>query len=501
MASPRVGINFNRFKISKREALITSVVTFFSVFLAKMCDHYFGVDDYSLIFLTAVVYLASRFSMAVAVLAAAIFFISYDFFFLQPFNSFDVFAKQGIVTLLAFFISALIAGRLANRLRKKILELQKANHQTELLVKIGRQLSVALTSSEVIQTTESFLLEHLGITAQIELNESDTLFVTSAEEYNKKIKIQEGQTDKKDILSLDKGTSLPLISQDRMFGQIYIHKLGTGTKLNLERTFLELIIDYISQVLARTMLAEQLEEAKILAQAEHLRSTILSSISHDLRTPLASIKGAAETYKSYEAYLSADDKRTLMDTLQTESERLDQYIESLLNMTKLGNETIKLNKEWVGVDELIGAAVRRLKRYRPAQVIHIYLLEEECDLFVDAPLLEQAIFNILDNASKYSNYKNIEVHVHYQDHLEIAIHDEGYGFIDKEIPFVFDKFFRGEQSKNDKNGMGLGLSIVKAIMTAHESEIIISKSLVTFGSCVTLRFSQFEINAKGDIDG
>nr|WP_322111820.1 ATP-binding protein [Acinetobacter sedimenti] len=170
-------------------------------------------------------------------------------------------------------------------------------------------------------------------------------------------------------------------------------------------------------------------------------------------------------------------------------------------MTKLGNETIKLNKEWVGVDELIGAAVRRLKRYRPAQVIHIYLLEEECDLFVDAPLLEQAIFNILDNASKYSNYKNIEVHVHYQDHLEIAIHDEGYGFIDKEIPFVFDKFFRGEQSKNDKNGMGLGLSIVKAIMTAHESEIIISKSLVTSGSCVTLRFSQFEINAKGDIDG
>ena len=180
MAFPRVGINFNRFKISKREALITSVVTFFSVFLAKMCDHYFGVDDYSLIFLTAVVYLASRFSMAVAVLAAAIFFISYDFFFLQPFNSFDVFAKQGIVTLLAFFISALIAGRLANRLRKKILELQKANHQTELLVKIGRQLSVALTSSEVIQTTESFLLEHLGITAQIELNESDTLFVTRA---------------------------------------------------------------------------------------------------------------------------------------------------------------------------------------------------------------------------------------------------------------------------------------------------------------------------------
>ncbi len=88
MASPRVGINFNRFKISKREALITSVVTFFSIFLAKMCDHYFGVDDYSLIFLTAVVYLASRFSMAVAVLAAAIFFISYDFFFFSVHDKF-----------------------------------------------------------------------------------------------------------------------------------------------------------------------------------------------------------------------------------------------------------------------------------------------------------------------------------------------------------------------------------------------------------------------------
>ena len=161
-----------------------------------------------------------------------------------------------------------------------------------------------------------------------------------------------------------------------------------------------------------------------------------------------------------------------MDTLQTESERLDQYIESLLNMTKLGNETIKLNKEWVGVDELIGAAVRRLKRYRPAQVIHIYLLEEECDLFVDAPLLEQAIFNILDNAVKYTNDGgNIHIVVCKQElFTKISIEDTGKGIIPERQATIFTRFYR-EPEVHDNDGIGIGLYLAREIIMLQNGYI------------------------------
>jgi two-component system sensor histidine kinase KdpD len=160
--------------------------------------------------------------------------------------------------------------------------------------------------------------------------------------------------------------------------------------------------DDIAQAMLRTRLVSDLEDARVTGETERLRSALLSSVSHDLRSPLAAIVGAAETLDTYGRGMGEDDRHSLLDTVRLEGERLDRYIQNLLDMTRLGHGGLTLNRDWIGVDELIGSAAARLQRYQPDVRFDIALAKGLAPLWVHPALVEQAIFNVIENAAKFS---------------------------------------------------------------------------------------------------
>ena len=237
-------------------------------------------------------------------------------------------------------------------------------------------------------------------------------------------------------------------------------------------------------------MTKALEIANISSETEKLRSALLSSVSHDLRSPLASMIGAADTLSNYRHAMDEKDQDSLLEAIHLEGERLDRYIQNLLDMTRLGHEGLSLKRDWIGVDELIGSAVRRLKRYMPKSLVEVHLADETLSLFVHAALIEQAIFNVLENAAKFSpEHKAVSVHVAKMNEkeIEIAISDQGQGIPEDERDRIFDMFYTMERGDRGQYGTGLGLTIVKAIIGAHMGKIVASSAQNKQGTCIRMQ--------------
>ena len=195
---------------------------------------------------------------------------------------------------------------------------------------------------------------------------------------------------------------LPVRSEGKPLGVIALRFADQPARLPFEqRRLAESMADDIGQAAVRTRLVADLEEARVSGETERLRSALLASVSHDLRSPLASIIGAADSLERYGQDMSADDRSSLLSAIHTEGERLDRYIQNLLDMTRLGRQGLKLERDWIGVDELIGSAARRLQRYEPNLQLDVEITPDMGLIHVHPALIEQAVFNVLENAAKF----------------------------------------------------------------------------------------------------
>ena len=200
--------------------------------------------------------------------------------------------------------------------------------------------------------------------------------------------------------------------------------------------------------------------------------------------------GAADTLSSYRHSMDEKDQDSLLEAIHLEGERLDRYIQNLLDMTRLGHEGLSLKRDWIGVDELIGSAVRRLNRYMPDALVEVHAPQESLSLFVHAALIEQAIFNVLENAAKFSPENKavmIEVQQVNENEIEIAITDKGQGIPEGERERIFDMFYTMQRGDRGQYGTGLGLTIVKAIVGAHMGKIMASSGKNNQGTCIRIQ--------------
>lgn len=256
----------------------------------------------------------------------------------------------------------------------------------------------------------------------------------------------------------------------------------------------ELMIEDIAQTLARVLLSFQLENSRVVAETEKLRSALLSSVSHDLRSPLAAMIGSADTLKYYSAQLSDTDRDSLLDTIHIEGERLDRYIQNLLDMTRLGHQGLTLSRAWISIDELIGSATQRLKRYQPNIQIDTNIAPNLPALYVHPALIEQALFNVLENAAKFSpDAVPIQVQISAVDEqFQINIIDLGIGIPEQEREQIFDMFYTMQRGDRGKTGTGLGLAIVKAIIGAHMGSIEAMAGPYGQGTQIRIRLPQHQ---------
>ena len=484
--------------LSLREIQYVLATTVISIVIASLGEKYLGIEDLSVIFITAVVFVASKTRMLAAAFSAILFFLAYNFFFISPQFTFQISAHQGIVTVIAFLGAALISSRLASRLKEQVTALKTANSYNSIMQDLGQKLSTALDLAQIKKIAEHSLSKNLNADVWLYFPDTAATQASSTIMSNKE-KISADWTFKNhqpsgrftQTLTENEWWFLPLLASKQCLGVVGLKLKDVQAVINTEQKQLaELMVEYLAQAIFRTQLTKALEIANVNSETEKLRSALLSSVSHDLRSPLASMIGAADTLSTYRHSMNENDQDSLLEAIHLEGERLDRYIQNLLDMTRLGHEGLSLKRDWIGVDELIGSAVRRLNRYMPDALVEVRAPQESLSLFVHAALIEQAIFNVLENAAKFSPENKavmIEVQQVNENEIEIAITDKGQGIPEGERERIFDMFYTMQRGDRGQYGTGLGLTIVKAIVGAHMGKIMASSGKNNQGTCIRIQ--------------
>ncbi len=450
-------LSHDRSTIAAYALAITASVA--AVAVAGLAQHFLGLSDLSMVFMLAVVLVAARTDTGPATLAALLSFLGYNFFFIEPRFTFYIEANHSVATVLVFLAAAIIAGRLAARLSRQLDAVQEAKRHAEARRELSQQLALADDEDSVLQAARDAFANALE--AQVWVRFTHTEVVVQGHAGHRTVE--------------DQGWwFLPLNGPDNQLGTLGLKLVeGAPPLAETDRDTARAMAADVVQALLRTRLAVALSEERIAREAERNRSALLASVSHDLRTPLASIIGAAESLECFGDALPADERAALLETVREEGQRLDRYIQNLLDMTRLGHGSMALHVDWNGIDELIGSAVERLQRTRAGARIEVALPADLAPVRVQGALIEQAIYNLLDNASKFAGTAQpvrIEV-LQSTDAVDVRVSDSGPGIPANRRTRVFEMFDTDDGGDRKARGTGLGLAICKAIVVAHGGHI------------------------------
>jgi two-component system sensor histidine kinase KdpD len=457
------------------EMVLAVLATTLASATAVLAEQWLGLQDVSMVFIVAVVLVAAKMRVVAATAAAILCFLAYNYFFIDPRYTLAIGARQGVTTAFLFLAAALIAGRLASRLREQVVALRAANARITTLQVLGRQLATAADAAQAVSAGQAALERATGAAALIlqgddvraamlplALNAQDRAVAAWVLRHNQPA--EPGTVE-------GAGTAwwfLPLgVNPAGVVGLRYPDDMELPG--DDQRRLIDAIIDDVAQALLRTRLVADLQEARLTGETERLRSALLSSVSHDLRSPLAAIIGAAGSLDTYGDAMNAEDRHSLLETVRIEGERLDRYIQNLLDMTRLGHGDMTLRRDWIGIDELLGSATMRLQRYDPMVRFDMRLAPRLAPLWVHPALIEQALFNVLENAARFSPPGSpITISATESEAgMQVEITDRGPGIPEDERARIFDMFFSVERGDRGRQGTGLGLAITRGMIGAH----------------------------------
>ena len=254
------------------------------------------------------------------------------------------------------------------------------------------------------------------------------------------------------------------------------------------RRLLTALSQPLAQALARAQLAQELESARLHGETEQLRSALLASVSHDLRTPLTSMRGSIDSLLALGEAIPLEDRRELLEGTRDEAERLDRYIQNLLDMTRLGHGALKLARDWVSPGDIVGSALGRLRAVLAPLQVSTDVPPELPLLYVHAALIEQALVNVLENAARFSPpHGRLQLSAGVaENQLFFAVADEGPGIPEEERAKIFDMFYTAARGDRGGQGTGLGLAICQGMVGAHGGHIRVAEGIDGRGTCISL---------------
>jgi two-component system sensor histidine kinase KdpD len=451
------------------------------VIAGKMLDRFVELPNLSMLFLFAVLVCALRFGLHSAIAAAALSFIAYNFFFIAPVQSLSVASPHELFALLIFLVVAIATGSLAGRLREQVTATRDRAEATQALYEFSRKLAgapkiddvlwlLAAQAAAVVKGKSVIVLEDAGeLTIAGGWPPEDTLGTADWAAARWAVKKGEPAGSLTGTMPSAVFHFRPLIASTGIIGALGIvaneedEALPTATA-NILQSF----ADQAATAIERTRLVEQAAKAATAAESERLRSALLSSVSHDLRTPLASILGSATSLRQLGAQMNPKDRADLLATIEEEATRLSSFVANLLDMTRLEADALDIRSDWVDVRDAVNGAVARAAKLFPGRRTEVTLERDLPLIRGDAALLEQVLFNLLDNAHKYSPAGPLTrvVARRQSGKVELAVTDEGLGIPAPSLGKVFDKFYRVAGSDGRAPGTGLGLSIAAAIIAA-----------------------------------
>jgi two-component system, OmpR family, sensor histidine kinase KdpD len=442
----------------------------------------------SVVYLLAVLIVAAREGFWPSVFASLLSFLIFNYLFTPPFFTLEVQSEGDIATLVFFLAVAALAGNLAARMRSEMAKSHAAVQRTSRLLSFSRRMAAAASAQAAMSTLAESAAQALRCTALVWARGEDSRMemrakagpareVPAAHEVELAWQTQFSTYNARNWLFLPIGTSARRVS------------LLCVARAILEADEEELLISLCDQTMVaieRVMLASDLDEARVASEAEQFRSALLSSVSHDLRTPLATIIGAITSLQELWENLSAKNRRALMQTVLDESNRLDRYIQNLLDMTRLGHGAPSLMREWVDLNDIVASAVQRLDTVLGAIRLDVEIEPDAALVHVHGAFIEQAFVNLLENAAKYSPDGGLVRFFARREGASIVIDvvDQGPGIPESEREAVFDMFYSIKGRDGGDQGSGLGLAICRGLIGAHGGDIRALPSSDGSGTCM-----------------
>ena len=469
---------------------------------AKLIQPVFGIENVDLVFLTAVVGVAVRFGLWPSLLASVAASLCYNFFFLPPVHTFTIADPTNVAAFFFFMLIAILVSNLAARVRSQAVSAIGRVRTTESLYAFSRKLAGTATLDDVLWATAYQAALMLKVRVVLLLPEDGVITVKAGYP-------PEDQLDKADLAAANwawgndrpagrgsdtlpgaKRLFLPMRTGRGAIGVIGIDDDRTGPLLTPDqRRLLDALMDQGALAIERVQLVEDMDRVKRTVESDRLRAALLTSISHDLKTPLASVLGSASTLRDFSQALSDAEKADLLSTIIDESERLNRFIANLLDMTKLESGAIVPNTARHDLGEIVGSALRRAGKILARHKVRLELEADLPMLELDAVLFEQVLFNLLDNAAKYAPADTTISLRGFRDKDSIALQiiDEGAGIPQAELENVFDKFYRVQKGDHVRAGTGLGLAISRGFVEAMHGTIQAANRTDRSGAVLTIR--------------
>jgi two-component system, OmpR family, sensor histidine kinase KdpD len=468
---------------------------------AELIQPWFGVGNVDLVFLIAVVGVAVRLGLLPSLLASIASSLCYNFFFLPPLYTFTIADPTNVAAFVFFTLVAIIVSTVGARGRTQAVAAVDRARSTESLYSFSRKLAGAGTLDDVLWATAYqtalmlkvrvvlLLPEHGSIVVKTGyppediLDEADLAAATWAWENDRPA----GRGS--DTLPGAKRLFLPMHTGRGAIGVMGIDSDKPGPLLTPDqRRLLDALADQGALAIERVRLVEEMVSVEHAAETERLRSALLTSISHDLKTPLAGVLGAAGALRDLGTKLSEAERADLLVTIIDESERLNRFIANLLDMTKLESGAISPNVGLHDLGEIVGSALRRAGRILSRHKVELELAPDLPMLDLDAVLFEQVLFNLLDNAAKYAP---TETTIHIQtwrrsDTVCLRVLDEGSGIAPADLDHIFDKFYRAQKTDQVRAGTGLGLAISRGFVEAMHGTIVAANRTDRSGAAFTI---------------
>jgi two-component system sensor histidine kinase KdpD len=447
---------------------------------------YFFPANLAMIFLVGVVYIALRMGTGPSVMASILAPLLFNFFFTQPYYSFAISDTQYLLTFFVLLGLSLLISGLSNRVRRQTQAARMRYMRTVALYFMSRHLATTAKVDAMASFAARHLADVFGCPAAILLpNSSGRLSVLAShgdmplESVNEQAAADWVRQHRKwagrgtDTLPACQGLYVPLTASDHAIGVIGLRLVDELALVDPDQQhLLETFASQISLALQRAHLAEEAQAARIDAESQRMRNALLSSVSHDLRTPLATIAGASSLLAEQSETLTSDVRRELAESIYEESDRLNRLVTNLLDITRLESGAVQLKREWQPLEEVIGAVLRRLEKKRASHPIQLQVPANLPLVPIDSLLIQQVFLNLLENAMKYSSDGSpISLAASAsKEGVLVEVADRGSGLERDDCQRVFEKFYRSSQQQST-GGVGLGLTVCRGIVEAHGGRI------------------------------
>jgi two-component system sensor histidine kinase KdpD len=468
-------------------ALAVAAAVGSGVFLSALTP----LPNLSMLFLMAVLFSAISFGVWPAIFASALSFLGYNFFFIEPLYTFTIAQPYELFALVIFLAVAIQTAALAGRVRDQAQIAAGRTRATRRLYEFTRKLSALAKADAIAEAAATEINQSLDRTAFVLLDDNGTLDIAAAWPPLDNLDIA-SMTAARWAFTNDEpagaGTStlptvpwlfMPMRTPRKHVGVVGVAHDAVALPLDAEsHALLATLTEQTGAALERATLNREIIDARTATETERVRNILLASISHDFRTPLASILGSATSLIEYGGKLDEGMKADLLEQIRSEAVGLDTMVRNLLSITRIDAGQLELRKDWVDLREAAYRVTNAAKRRDMARQFEMQLASDLPVVFADTTLVDQVIFNIIDNAMTHTPAGSM-VHLRGSydkavDAVILEITDDGPGVPAEVLPRIFDKFasWRAYPSKSGRGeGSGLGLAIAKGIMEAHGGTI------------------------------